>query len=81
MDRKTFFRTLPGLFAVKEVAKHLAALPVKVAEPQGYKGLYHQIRHGGTIVNYNRGNFDMTMFEKALADLYKEKRVFEALDN
>lgn len=72
MDRRSFFKILPGLFAVKEIAKHIDSLP-KPVENQRYRGLYYQIKHGNRV-QYNAGKFDVEMFKKVMGDLYATNR-------
>lgn len=75
MDRKSFFKLLPGLFAVKEIAKHLDALPIP--EPVGSKGLYYQIRQGGNIVTYNVTTFTIDDLKMVIADMFYGKSLKE----
>lgn len=71
MDRKSFIRIIPGLFAVKEIAKHLATLPATspVAQANINRGLYYQIKQGNTVT-YNKGNFSPETLQKVMGDLF-----------
>lgn len=77
MDRKAFLRTLPGLFAVKEIAKHLATLPAQnpIATTNieyASQGIYAMIRQGNRVT-YNTGNFSIAMFKEVFEKLYTDK--------
>lgn len=75
MDRKSFFRILPGLLAAKEIAKHLAALPasnpIATANIEyAGKGIYAMIREGGNRVTYNSGQFSLAMFKEVFENVF-----------
>lgn len=76
MDRKSFLRVLPGLFAVKEIAKHLASLPaqnpIATANVKGALGLYAQIRQGNRVT-YNSGQFSLAMFKEVFNEMHSRK--------
>lgn len=72
MDRKSFLKLLPAIFAVKSIAKELAKLPAQPPVYEGSKGLYYQIRHGGNRVSYNAGQFDISTMKRAMADIFTD---------
>ena len=61
MDRKSFFRILPGLLLTKQIIKEFAQPPVI----EGSKGIYWQMMNmqkNATVVDYAPQNFSLEMF-------------------
>ena len=67
MNRRNFFKILPGLLAVKEIAKNVSA-PVVVEPP--VTGLYAHMKKYGNTVTYKRGEFTTEKIREVFNELY-----------
>lgn len=85
MDRKSFFKILPGLLAAPAIAKELVKLPVKTMQPtlhQLYRGLFEPPHRDHRYILYT-GVRGYEMFQQALKDdwVMHQKALNEASEN
>ena len=73
MDRKSFFRVLPGLFLTRQIIKEFAQVPII----EGSKGIYWHMMNmekNATIVDYRPQDFSIEMLHKILREEYAKPR-------
>lgn len=73
MDRKNFFRLLPGLLLSKQIIKEFAQPPV-IEESKGIYWLMMQMRKNATVVEYLPQNFTIKMFQDLIKEEYAKPR-------
>lgn len=69
MNRRSFLRILPGMFAVKQIAAQIKPIPAVADIVDTSSGLYFQLTKGN-LVTYSKGSFSLQMFKDVISNLY-----------
>jgi hypothetical protein len=76
MDRRGFLRALPGLFAVREISKHLDKIPVqKIDNLLLDKSLWGSMQDRQRVIRICRGIGGLELFKEAMRQEFDNQHI------